>query len=112
MPKTNPLVLDRDKPQSLGRGKRVNGEGCLCDRLTCSQELDQNSCGVNGREKQQRADWRAKVGYLRAESTLETLAQVKRRRHMCDVSVKCGRQLEQSQRVTFRIIEHQGPDVR
>ncbi len=112
MPKTNPLVLDRDEPQSLGRGKRVNGEGCSCDRLTCSQELEKISCGVNCCEKHQRADWRAKVGYLRAESTFETLAQGKRRRHMRDVSVKRGRQLEQSERVTFRIFEHHGSDLR
>src|SRR5258708_4205147 len=111
MPKTNPLVLDRDEPQSLGRSKRVNRDGCLGDRLSCSQELVQGSCRVDGREQQQRADGRAKVGYLLAESPLETLAQEERRRHMCDVSVKRGRQLEQSERVTFRIFEHQRPDL-
>src|SRR5712691_1103548 len=58
MPKSDPLVLDHDEPQSLGRTKRVDGEGCSRDRLARLKELGQSSFGIDGCEQQQRAQWR------------------------------------------------------
>src|SRR5260370_40051059 len=58
MPKTDPLVLYRDEPQSLGLSKRVNGEGCSRDRLARLKELGQSSFGIDGCDQQQCAQWR------------------------------------------------------
>src|SRR5260370_38271941 len=59
MPKPDALVLDNDEPLRLRRGQRVNRERRSGDRLGRLEELGQSSFGINGRDQQQCAQWRA-----------------------------------------------------
>ncbi len=61
MPKPDALVLDDDQPLRLRWSERIDGEGCLSDRLARLKELGESSFGIDGGDQQQRAEWRAQI---------------------------------------------------